>query len=318
MPELPEVETVRAGLEPVLQGRRFIRVEQRRKDLRFPLPERFAERLTGRRVSRLERRAKYILVHLDKGEVLAMHLGMTGRFSVKLPGRGKGRRTAPAWSVSAPHPLPAEEWGEGTRLGEFTHDHGADARHDHLVFTMSGGAVVTYNDARRFGYMTLIPAAGIEQDAFFRNLGVEPLGEALSPAYVARRAHGKKVDLKAFLMDQRIIAGLGNIYVCEALFRAGLSPWRRASRLAAGTAQPTPATERLVAAIKSVLNDAIGAGGSTLRDYKQANGDSGSFQERFAVYGRAGEACARPGCRGTVRRKTQGGRSTFHCPVCQR
>lgn len=295
MPELPEVETVRAGLEPVLQGRRFVRVEQRRKDLRFPLPERFAERLTGRRISRLERRAKYILVHLDKGEVLAVHLGMTGRFSISRSSAGK----------------PAQ-------LGEYIHDHGHDDKHDHLVFTMSGGAVVTYNDARRFGYMTLIPAAEIEQDAFFRGLGVEPLGDDLNAAYLARRACGKKVDLKAFLMDQRIIAGLGNIYVCEALFRAGLDPWKPANRLATKSGKPTPAAERLVPQVKAVLADAIRAGGSTLRDYKQANGDIGSFQKEFAVYGREGEPCTRPGCRGTVRRKTQGGRSTFFCRTCQR
>jgi formamidopyrimidine-DNA glycosylase len=295
MPELPEVETVRAGLEPVLRGRRFVRVEQRRKDLRFPLPEHFAERLTGRKVSRLERRAKYILMHLDHGEVLAVHLGMTGRFSITRSGPGK---------VS--------------QLGEFTHDYGADARHDHLVFTMSGGAVVTYNDARRFGYMALIPAADIEQDAFFRGLGVEPLSDDLNPAYLARRALGKKVDLKAFLMDQRIVAGLGNIYVCEALFRAGLDPWKGASRLATKTGKPTFAAARLAPLITAVLADAIRAGGSTLRDYKQANGDIGSFQKEFAVYGREGETCARPGCRGTVRRKTQGGRSTFYCPACQR
>jgi formamidopyrimidine-DNA glycosylase len=295
VPELPEVETVRAGLEPVLRGRRFVRVQQRRKDLRFPLPEHFAERLTGRKVSRLERRAKYILMHLDHGEVLAVHLGMTGRFTINRGGSGKA-----------------------SQLGEFTHDHGHDAKHDHLVFTMSGGAVVTYNDARRFGYMTLIPTAGIEQDAFFRGLGVEPLGDDLNPAYLARRALGKKVDLKAFLMDQRIIAGLGNIYVCEALFRAGLDPWKGASRLVTKTGRPTPAAKRLVPEIKAVLSDAIRAGGSTLRDYKQANGDLGSFQKEFAVYGREGQPCARPGCRGTVRRKTQGGRSTFYCPACQR
>ena len=335
MPELPEVETVRAGLEPVLRGRRFVRVEQRRKDLRFPLPERFAERLTGRKISRLERRAKYILVHLDKGEVLAVHLGMTGRFSVQLPSSsrraergfpsplrgGALRRSGIPPSLS----LPREGGGdaqrqrtEETQLGDYTYDHGADAKHDHLVFTMSGGAVVTYNDARRFGYMTLIPAADIEQDAFFRGLGVEPLGDDLNAAYLARRARGKKVDLKAFLMDQRIIAGLGNIYVCEALFRAGLDPWKPASRLATKSGKPTPAAERLVPQVKAVLADAIRAGGSTLRDYKQANGDIGSFQKEFAVYGREGEPCTRPGCRGTVRRKTQGGRSTFFCPACQR
>ena len=293
MPELPEVETVRSGLEPVLQGRRILRVEQRRTDLRFPLPERFAQRLTGRRISRLERRAKYILVHLDKGEVLAVHLGMTGRFSV-------------------------DRKDKKSQLGEFTHEHGHDAKHDHLVFTMSGGAVITYNDARRFGYMTLIPTAEIARDAFFRGLGVEPLGGDLDAAYLARRAFGKKTDCKAFLMDQRIVAGLGNIYVCEALFRAGLDPCKGAARLATGTGKPRPGAQRLVTAIKAVLQDAIRAGGSTLRDYRQANGDIGSFQNAFAVYGREGEPCMKPGCRGTVRRKTQGGRSTFYCPACQR
>jgi formamidopyrimidine-DNA glycosylase len=295
MPELPEVETVRLGLESVLTGRSFVRVEQRRPDLRFPLPERFAERLTGRRVLRLGRRAKYILIHLDRDEVLTVHLGMTGRLIVSNGGPERD-----------------------LTLGQYVYEHGKDARHDHLVFTMSGGAVVTYNDARRFGYMTLIPTAEIEQDAFFRGLGVEPLSDDLNAAYLARRACGKKVDLKAFLMDQRIIAGLGNIYVCEALFRAGLDPWKGAARLATKTGKPTPAAERLVPEIKAVLADAIRAGGSTLRDYKQANGDIGSFQKEFAVYGREGEPCARPGCRGTVRRKTQGGRSTFFCPACQR
>jgi formamidopyrimidine-DNA glycosylase len=301
MPELPEVETVRVGLEPVLRGRRFVRVQQRRADLRFPLPERFAERLMGRRVKRLGRRAKYILLYLDRGEVLAVHLGMTGRFSVKQP----------------PPPSPRLR-GEGIQLGEFTHEHGHDAKHDHLVFTMSGGAIVTYNDARRFGYMTLVAEKELAQNAFFAGLGAEPLGDELTPAYLAQKAAGKKVDLKALLMDQRIIAGLGNIYVCEALFRAGLDPWKPASRLATKPGRPTPVAQRLVPQIKAVLADAIRAGGSTLRDYKQANGDIGSFQNEFAVYGRQGEACRKRGCRGTVRRKTQGGRSTFYCPACQR
>jgi formamidopyrimidine-DNA glycosylase len=295
MPELPEVETVRSGLEPVLRGRRFVRVEQRRPDLRFPLPERFAERLTGRRVLSLGRRAKYILVHLDRDEVLAMHLGMTGRLIVS---NGDGARDL--------------------TLGQYVYEHGKDAKHDHLVFTMSGGAVVTYNDARRFGYMTLIPEGELANDAFFAGLGVEPLSDDLNGGYLARRALGRRTDLKAFLMDQRIIAGLGNIYVCEALFRAGLSPWKPAARLATRTGKPTPAAERLATEIKAVLGDAIRAGGSTLRDYKRTDGTSGQFQNQFAVYDREGEPCARPGCRGTVRRKVQGGRSTFHCPVCQR
>jgi formamidopyrimidine-DNA glycosylase len=298
MPELPEVETVRLGLEPALRGQRFVRVIQRRMDLRFPLPDHFADRLTGRRVERLDRRAKYILIHLNGAEVLVIHLGMTGRFSVQLPS-AKGKAGA-------------------FQLGDYTYAHGSDAKHDHLVFAMSNGAMVTYNDARRFGYMTLIPESEIAQNAYFAGLGVEPLGGELTSAYLARRAFGKKVDLKAFLMDQRIVAGLGNIYVCEALFRAGLDPWKQAARIATKTGKPTAAAERLVAAIKAVLKDAIRAGGSTLRDYKQADGNLGSFQKEFAVYGREGEPCTKAGCRGTVRRKTQGGRSTFYCPACQR
>ncbi|KAB2920168.1 MAG: bifunctional DNA-formamidopyrimidine glycosylase/DNA-(apurinic or apyrimidinic site) lyase [Hyphomicrobiaceae bacterium] len=295
MPELPEVETVRSGLEPVLRGRRFLRVEQRRKDLRFPLPERFAERLTGRRVVAVERRAKYLLIHLDGAEVLVVHLGMTGRFTV------------------------SERRGvDGCILGDYTYEHGSDTRHDHVVFTMSGGATITYNDARRFGFMTLIPENRLSQHEYFEDLGVEPLSKELDAAYLAARALGKKVDLKAFLMDQRIVAGLGNIYVCEALFRAGLDPWKPAARLATSTGRPTSHARRLVDAIKTVLADAIRAGGSTLRDYKQADGSSGSFQHSFQVYGREGEACARSRCRGVVRRKTQGGRSTFYCPNCQR
>jgi formamidopyrimidine-DNA glycosylase len=294
MPELPEVETIRLGLVPVLRGRRIVRVEQRRADLRFPLPERFVERLTGRRIERLERRAKYILIHLDGGEVLAVHLGMTGRFSVAVRGKCAGPRA------------------------RFRFDGGGSAKHDHLVFFVSGGAVITYNDARRFGYMTLIAAADLEHNPYLRSLGVEPLGAELTAAYLARRAHGKKVAVKGLLMDQRIIAGLGNIYACEALFRARLNPFQPAARLAAASGVPTPRAARLVTAIQAVLKQAICAGGSTLRDYQQADGARGSFQSQFQIYGRAGEPCARPSCRGTVRRKTQGGRSTFYCPVCQR
>jgi formamidopyrimidine-DNA glycosylase len=317
MPELPEVETVRAGLEPVLRGRAFLRVEQRRPDLRFPLPERFAERLTGRRVLRLGRRAKYILVELDGDEVLAIHLGMTGRLIVSR-GRGADKGAGAPEGAAAGARGAAGRRSDSITLGQYTYDHGKDARHDHLVFTMSGGVIVTYNDARRFGYMQLVPAAALDRTALFRGLGVEPLGPDLTGAYLAARARGRKVDLKAFLMDQRIVAGLGNIYVCEALFRAGLNPWKGAARLATAGGRPTSAAERLAAAIKAVLADAIRAGGSTLRDYKRADGSSGLFQNEFGVYGRAQAPCARLGCRGTVRRKAQGGRSTFFCPTCQR
>ena len=295
MPELPEVETVRAGLEPLLRGRRFQRVQQRRKDLRFPLPDQFVERLTGRKVLSVDRRAKYLVLPLDSGEVLAMHLGMTGRFTISAPGGANGKV-----------------------LGDYTYETGEDTKHDHVVFTMSGGAVVTYNDARRFGYMTLIEADRLTEHGFFAGLGVEPLGDELTGGFLAAKARGRKLDLKAFLMDQRIVAGLGNIYVCEALFRARLDPFKGASRLATKTGKPTPHAVRLVAEIKAVLRDAIRAGGSTLRDYKQADGSLGSFQKEFGVYGREGEPCSRPGCRGIVRRKTQGGRSTFYCPTCQR
>ena len=294
MPELPEVETVRMGLEPVLTGHTFARVTTRRADLRFPFPDNFAKRLTGARVLRLERRAKYLIAHLSTGEALLMHLGMTGRFHVQAPGD------------AAPH-----------LLGDYEQDVDAGPKHLHAVFDMRGGGRVTYADPRRFGYMLLVPEAELAQHAMMRGLGVEPLSDDLTADYLARRAAGRRSDLKAFLMDQRIVAGLGNIYVCEALFRAGLKPARRASVLATKSGKPTDHARRLVAGIKSVLADAIAAGGSTLRDYRQADGRSGGFQNTFRVYGRAGEPCVRPGCGGIVRRSVQGGRSSFFCPVCQ-
>jgi formamidopyrimidine-DNA glycosylase len=294
MPELPEVETVRRGLLPVLQGKRIAKLDQNRKDLRFPLPADFPARVRGRKVERLERRAKYLLAHLSGGDVLLMHLGMTGRFTVHVPMSGHGR------------------------MGKYVHEAGGDPKHDHVVFHMEHGAIVTYNDARRFGFMLLISEAELEEHPLMRGLGVEPLSEDLNPEYLARRATGKKVDLKAFLSDQRIVAGLGNIYVCEALFRAGLSPLRKAATIATKSGRPTERAEKLVAAIRAVLNDAIAAGGSSLRDYRRADGALGEFQHAFAVYGREGLPCAREGCRGIVRRIVQGGRSTFFCPKCQR
>lgn len=294
MPELPEVETVRRGLLPVLEGKRIARLDQNRKDLRFPLPERFAARMRGKKVERLERRAKYLLAHLSGGDVLLMHLGMTGRFTVHVPKSG------------------------GRRVGKYVHEAGSDVKHDHVVFHMEHGATITYNDARRFGFMLLIPEAELEEHPLMHGLGVEPLGAELSAEYLARRAAGKKLDLKAFLSDQRVIAGLGNIYVCEALFRAGLSPQRKAATIATRTGRPTEHAPKLVAAIKAVLNDAIAAGGSSLRNYRRADGALGEFQHTFAVYDREGKPCVREGCRGSVRRIVQSGRSTFFCPKCQR
>jgi formamidopyrimidine-DNA glycosylase len=295
MPELPEVETVRRGLEPVLAGARIRRVVQRRPDLRFPLPDRFVERLEGRTLERLDRRAKYILGYLDSSEVLAIHLGMTGRFTIAVLDGAKAHQ-----------------------LGEFTHEAGHDPTHDHVVIETEAGATVTYNDARRFGYMSLIPSSGLAAHPHFKALGIEPLGEALTAAFLARKAEGRAADLKAFLMDQRIIAGLGNIYVCEALYRAGLNPTRAAGVLARRGGRATERGERLVTAIREVLEAAIAAGGSTLRDYRHTDGSLGYFQHAFAVYGREGESCLTPGCPGIVRRAVQAGRSTFYCPRCQR
>ncbi len=295
MPELPEVETVRMGLAPVLTGRTFARVATRRADLRFPFPENFAARLTGARVTSLERRAKYLIAHLSTGEALVMHLGMTGRFHVQGPGE------------TAQH-----------RLGDYEHDANAGTKHMHAVFDMGDGGRVTYADPRRFGYMLLVPEAALAQHAMMRGLGVEPLSADLTPGYLAQRARGRGRDLKSFLMDQRIVAGLGNIYVSEALFRARLRPSQPASLLATASGKPTAAAARLVAGIKGVLADAIAAGGSTLRDYRRADGSAGGFQATFQVYGRAGEPCVRPGCRGMVQRSVKGGRSSFFCPACQR
>jgi formamidopyrimidine-DNA glycosylase len=324
MPELPEVETVRRGLEPVMAGARFERVEQRRPDLRFPFPERFVERVQGKTLTHLGRRAKYLMARLDSGEMLVMHLGMSGRFSIIPPSpraRGEGHPLAPHLESSPhPDPLPLQSMERGDRalLASFTYDTGNDPAHDHAVFHMSSGATVVYNDPRRFGYMQLVPETDLPEHALFKGLGVEPLGNELTAAHLAQRAAGRSVDLKAFLLDQRNIAGLGNIYVCEALHRAGLSPNRAASVLADRKGRPTERTERLVPIIRAVLEEAIEAGGSTLRDYKHADGSLGYFQHSFKVYGREGEPCTREACGGTVKRIVQSGRSTFYCGKCQR
>jgi formamidopyrimidine-DNA glycosylase len=293
MPELPEVETVRRGLEPVMQGARFAAVEARRHDLRWPLPRDFVARLEGQTVTGLGRRAKYLLADLSSGEVLLMHLGMSGSFRVAQEGGA---------------PTPRNYHGAGT----------AHMTHDHVVFHMSNGARIAFNDPRRFGSMKLVPRAKLAEEPLLRALGPEPLGNAFDAAMLARACAGKKTSLKAALSDQRVVAGLGNIYVCEALFRARLSPQRRAATIATRAGAPNERAHALVAGIRDVLNDAIAAGGSSLRDHKRTDGELGLFQHHFAVYDRAGERCPRRGCGGTIKRIVQGGRSTFYCPVCQR
>jgi formamidopyrimidine-DNA glycosylase len=288
MPELPEVETVRRGLAPAMEGARFAKVEVRRGDLRWPLPKGFAQRLDGKTVEGLGRRAKYLLADLSSGEVLLMHLGMSGSFRV----------------------------GKDAKPGVYYHERSKSTAHDHIVFHMSNGATVTFNDPRRFGSMKLVLRAKLDQEPLLRSLGPEPLGNEFDAAMLAKACVGKKTSLKAALSDQRVVAGLGNIYVCEALFRAQLSPKRRASTIADRHGKPNERAERLVDAIKAVLGDAIEAGGSSLRDHRRADGSLGDFQHNFRVYDREGEPC--PNCKGRIKRIVQVGRSTFYCPSCQK
>jgi formamidopyrimidine-DNA glycosylase len=293
MPELPEVETVRRGLAPVMEGARFVKVEANRPDLRRPFPKDFIKRLTGKTVTGLGRRAKYLLADLSSGDVLMMHLGMSGSFRVAADGRAK-------------------------TPGKFHHPRSEARAHDHVVFHMSSGAQVIFNDPRRFGLMLLVPRGELAEHPLMREVGPEPLGNAFDAGMLARACAGKKTSLKAALSDQKVVAGLGNIYVCEALHRARLSPKRRASTLATRSGAPTEHAERLVEAIKAVLNDAIAAGGSSLRDHRRTDGELGEFQHNFRVYDRAGERCVTPGCAGKVKRIVQGARSTFFCATCQK
>ena len=291
MPELPEVETVRRGLGPAMVGRRIDALEQRRADLRLPFPEDFAARLTGKRVLSLGRRAKYLLAGLEGGETLIMHLGMSGSFRI--------------------------EAGEVRTPGDFHFPRGKIAAHDHVVFTL-GATRVVYNDPRRFGFMALHRTDRLNESPHLATLGVEPLSDAFTPEALAAALQGAATPLKAALLDQTRVAGLGNIYVCEALHRARLSPFGAAGALVRANGGPSAGAKRLVAAIRAVLDEAVEAGGSTLRDHRQADGALGYFQHRFAVYDREGRPCPRPGCAGTIRRRVQGARSTFYCAVCQR
>jgi formamidopyrimidine-DNA glycosylase len=298
MPELPEVETVRRGLQPVLEGARIERAELRRAGLRFPFDPFFAERVAGRRVERLDRRAKYLLARLEGDLTLAMHLGMSGSFRIE----------------DAAHPN-----GEVVAGASFHLPRSEERLHDHVVFHMEAPrSRIVFNDPRRFGYMTLIEGVNEASHPHFQRLGIEPVGEALDGVALARRLRGKATPLKSALLDQTIVAGLGNIYVCEALWRARLSPRRLAGTLVRADGEPTRHLDRLARDIRETIADAIEAGGSTLRDYRQADGSLGYFQHRFAVYDRENEPCRHEGCRGIVARIVQSGRSTFFCPVCQR
>jgi formamidopyrimidine-DNA glycosylase len=293
MPELPEVETVRRGLQPVMEGARFLGVEARRPDLRRPLPPDFVKRLEGRTVTGLGRRAKYLLADLSSGDVLMMHLGMSGSFRVT-----------------------TDEGG--ATPGRFHHPRADDRAHDHIVFHMSSGARIAFNDPRRFGLMLLVPRTELADHPLMREVGPEPLGNAFDAAMLAAACHGKKTSLKAALSDQKVVAGLGNIYVCEALHRARLSPKRQASTIADRSGAPNARAGTLVDAVRAVLQEAIKAGGSSLRDHRRTDGELGYFQHHFRVYDREGQRCVTPGCKGTVKRVVQGGRSTFYCPTCQK
>ncbi len=283
MPELPEVETVRRGLLPVMEGQLIVRAEVNRPNLRWPLPLGMADRLTGQRVLGLRRRSKYILADLASGESLLIHLGMSGRMLIS-----------------------------GQMMGDFHHDHPALQKHDHVVLHMAQGARITFNDARRFGAMDLLDTGTADAHPLLASLGPEPLGNDFNETYLIGRLKDRNTPIKSALLDQRIVAGLGNIYVCEALYRARISPLRKAGALNKAT------VASLVPLIREVLLEAIEAGGSSLRDFRQTDGELGYFQKTFQVYGKEGEPCETPGCSGTILRTVQSGRSSFWCPSCQR
>ena len=292
MPELPEVETVRRGLTPVMQGQVIARADINRPDLRWPFPPQMAQRLSGQTVLNLRRRSKYILVDLSSGETLLIHLGMSGRMLIS--GDPSSLRAAYA------------------KTGKFVHDHPATEKHDHVVLYMENGARITFNDPRRFGAMDLMDTATAEQHPLLAKLGPEPLGNSFHAAHLIAALRARNTPIKSALLDQRIVAGLGNIYVCEALFRARISPKRKAGRISA------PRVTALVPIIRDVLAEAIEAGGSSLRDFRQADGELGYFQHSFDVYGREGEPCRTKSCPGVIRRIVQSGRSSFYCVQCQR
>lgn len=287
MPELPEVETVRRGLAPVLTRRRIVAADIRREGLRRPFPPGLAERLQGVRVLALGRRSKYLLAELDSGETLILHLGMSGRIILRRP--------------------------EGAaRPGGFHHDPAGGDRHDHVVIVLEDGMSVVFNDPRRFGVIDLAATVGLEAHPLLAAIGPEPLGNRFDGAYLRAALAARRGPVKTALLDQKLVAGIGNIYACEALHAAGISPRRRADRIAAVR------VERCVRAIRETLAAAIDSGGSTLRDYRRADGEIGGYQSHFRVYDKEGKACRTPDCVGIIARITQAGRSTYYCPRCQR
>lgn len=276
MPELPEVETTGRGIAAELLGQRIVKLEQHRRDLRHALPKDLAKKLEGRKLVAVDRRAKYLLLRLDDGNSILLHLGMSGRMVIS------------------------------------KHDDGKRDRHDHVVFIFGNGAVMRFNDARRFGMLDLVKTGEENRHKLLRHIGPEPLDKAFTAEVLAQRLKGRKAAIKLALLDQRIVAGIGNIYACEALYDAGINPKKPAGKVSAEK------LALLVPAVKKVLKAAIKAGGSSLRDYKQTSGELGYFQTRFSVYDREGQACLRCKPASAVQRFTQGGRSTFHCPKCQR
>ncbi len=283
VPELPEVETVMRGLQPVMEGKRIAKADVNRPDLRWPFPPQMSERLTGQTITSMRRRSKYILADLSSKETLLIHLGMSGRMLI-----------------------------DEVPTAEFHANPDLVGKHDHVVFTMQDGARITFNDARRFGAMDLIPTDGIERHWLIEKIGPEPLGNQFDESYLQSKLKSRNMPIKSALLDQRIVAGLGNIYVCEVLHRTGISPKRKAGSLGAKR------VASLVPAIRDVLAEAIEAGGSSLRDHRQTNGELGYFQHNFAVYDREDHACAKPGCTGRIKRIVQSGRSSFYCSTCQR
>lgn len=296
MPELPEVETVKRGLAPYMEGRRLLKLELRRADLRFPFPDGFAKATENQEISALGRRSKYLLADLSNDQVIIMHLGMSGSFRIDGP----------------------DEKADPLAKDAFTHERGKLPAHDHVIFHLTGGIRVIYNDPRRFGFMTIVARPEFEDHPYIKNLGVEPTGNALNPDYLATAFSNKKAPIKSALLDQSIIAGLGNIYVCESLWRAKISPTLAAKSLVTSSGQSTKRLRALTDHIRDVIQEAIASGGSSLRDHVQASGELGYFQHQFSVYDKAGQPCTRKGCAGVITRIVQSNRSSFFCPSCQK